>query len=48
MIFFAASPRRFLRQPDIKGVISICLLRLIVPEPDAENLAVGSYAIPGE
>jgi hypothetical protein len=48
MIFRAALLRQFLRQLDIKGVISFRRLRLIVPETNAENLAGGSYVVPGE
>jgi hypothetical protein len=48
MEFRAALLCRVLRQPDIKEVISFRPLRLIVPETDAENLAGGSYVVPGE
>jgi hypothetical protein len=48
MIFRAALLRPFLRQLDIKGVITFCPLRLIVPETNAENLAGGSCVVPGE
>jgi hypothetical protein len=48
MIFRAALLRPFLRQPDIKRVISIRPLRLIVPETDAKNFAGPSYVVPEE